>query len=115
MNDWLNNYFYPKLEHKDSLVNQTWCSEITTSTSLRTTCKNNLSTVQKPVGLLSLDEYNLANGNSSYLHILQNYWILTPYDISNAWYVNYYGNATSYYVVTSTHGVRPVVGIPLIL
>ena len=111
VNDWLNNYFYPKLEHKDSLVNQTWCSEITTSTSLRTTCKNNLSTVQKPVGLLSLDEYNLANGNSSYLHILQNYWILTPYDISNAWYVNYYGNATSYYVVTSTHGVRPVVGI----
>ncbi|HIT12183.1 MAG TPA: hypothetical protein IAB58_05265, partial [Candidatus Pelethosoma merdigallinarum] len=29
VNDWLNNYFYPKLEHKDLLVNQTWCSETT--------------------------------------------------------------------------------------
>src|SRR5699024_2674705 len=61
VNDWLNNYFYPKLEHKDLLVNQTWCSETTTSSSSsRTTCTSNLSSVQKPIGLLSLDEYNLA-------------------------------------------------------
>ena len=37
-NDWLNNYFYPKLKNKEMLVQQTWCSETTTdSTSARTT------------------------------------------------------------------------------
>ena len=88
VNDWLNNYFYPKLKDKDLLVNQTWCSENTTdSNSRRTTCKNNLSSVQKPVGLLSLDEYNLANKNLNFLKNFQDCWMLTPYNISARWYV----------------------------
>ena len=111
VNDWLNNYFYPKLEHKDLLVNQTWCSETTTEeTSARTTCTNNLSSVQKPVGLLSLDEYNLASGTSSYLDISQIFWTTTPYDVSYAWYVNNPGNVINNRV-TLAYGVRPVVGI----
>ncbi len=67
VNDWLNNYFYPNLKDKYLLVNQTWCSETTYSNSRRTTCKNNLSKVQKPVGLLSLDEFELSRDFSSYL------------------------------------------------
>ena len=111
INDWLNNYFYPKLEHKDLLVNQTWCSETTTDeTSSRTTCTNNLSSVQKPIGLLSLDEYNLASGGSSYLDISQVFWTTTPYDASAAWNVDYSGNAIPY-GVSPAYGVRPVVGI----
>ena len=66
INDWLNNYFYPKLEHKDLLVNQIWCSEPTTdSNSARTSCTNNLSKISKPIGLLSLDEFNLSGSYSS--------------------------------------------------
>ena len=111
VNDWLNNYFYPKLEHKDLLVNQTWCSETTTSSSSsRTTCTNNLSSVQKPVGLLSLDEYNLASERSSYLNISQYFWTFTPYSASDAWDVSYYGDASNF-DVASAFGIRPVVGI----
>lgn len=29
VNDWLNNYFYPKIKDKDLLVSQIWCSEKT--------------------------------------------------------------------------------------
>ena len=111
INDWLNNYFYPKLEHKDLLVNQTWCSETTTSSSSsRTTCTSNLSSLQKPIGLLSLDEHNLASGSSSYLVNSQYFWTTTPNSASYAWRVNHYGNA-SYDDVAATNGVRPVIGI----
>ncbi len=111
VNDWLNNYFYPKLEHKDLLVNQTWCSETTTSSSSsRTTCTSNLSSVQKPIGLLSLDEYNLASGGSSYLDISQYFWTTTPNSASTAWYVSHSGDVY-YDNVANAYGVRPVVGI----
>ena len=111
VNDWLNNYFYPKLKDKDLLVNQTWCSENTTdSNSRRTTCKNNLSSVQKPVGLLSLDEYNLANKNLNFLKNFQDCWMLTPYNISASWYVNH-GSTISHVSLSTPFGIRPVINI----
>ncbi len=111
INDWLNNYFYPKLKDKDLLVSQTWCSEVTTdSNSRRTTCENNLSKVQKPVGLLSLDEYKLSRSGSSYLHTWQNYRTLTLYNTMNTWYVN--NNGAMYNDSGKIlHGVRPVINI----
>ena len=112
VNDWLNNYFYPKLEHKDLLVNQTWCSETTTEeTPARTTCTSNLSSVQKPVGLISIDEYNLASGSSSYLYSSQVFWTTTPYSASNAWLVRNFGIASRNFNVANASGVRPVVGL----
>ena len=112
VNDWLNNYFYPKLEHKDLLINQIWCSETTTeSTSTRTTCTNNLSSAQKPVGLLSIDEYNLASGSSSYLNISQVFRTLSPYSVSHTWYMDTNGYVDNNWYVTFMYGVRPVVGI----
>ena len=111
VNDWLNNYFYPKLKDKDLLVNQTWCSEtITDETSTRTSCMNNLSSVQKPVGLLSLDEYNLANGVSSYLANAQLYWSLTPRDNFCGWYIFSEG-VSGYSTIKDTYGIRPVINI----
>ncbi len=110
VNDWLNNYFYPKLKDKDLLVNQTWCSEVTTSfSSKRSTCKNNLSKLQKPVGLLSLDEYTLSSSKSSYLTNLQDYWTLTPFK-NYVLYV-YPNGSSSYHNVSSFQGVRPVINI----
>ena len=111
VNDWLNNYFYPKLKDKDLLVNQTWFSEtITDETSTRTSCMNNLSSVQKPVGLLSLDEYNLVNSNVNYLMNSQIFWTLTVYNTSDGWYISY-KNTKYNYSITTAGGVRPVVNI----
>ena len=109
--DWLNNYFYPKLKNKEYLVKQTWCSETTTSSSsARTTCSNNLSTTPQYVGLLSLDEYNLASKSSSYLKNSQQFWTLTPYSASDAWIVrdigSAYNNSLSY-----AYGLRPVINV----
>ena len=111
VNDWLNNYFYPKFKNKEMLVQQTWCSETTSdNTSARTTCSNNLSSTPQYVGLLSLDEYNLASSSSSYLHISQYFWTLTSYNAGDAWYVDYYGYARNH-SVSSASGVRPVVNV----
>lgn len=93
-------------------MNQTWCSETTYSNSRRTTCKNNLSKVQKPVGLLSLDEFELSRDFSSYLVNSQFYWTLTPRSSSIVWRVEHQGIAGSSGIsgVSST-GVRPVINI----
>ena len=111
VNDWLNNYFYPKLKDKDLLVNQTWCSETATdSSSARETCTNNLSTVPKSVGLISVDEYNLASSSSSYLYNSQYCWTSTPNSASNTWSMIYNGSANNYDVAGAS-GVRPVANI----
>ena len=109
--DWLNNYFYPRLRGNDVIVEQTWCSETTTSSSsARTTCTNNLSTETAKVGLLTLDEYNLAGGSSSYLNIGQYQWTMTPYSSFLAWRVTYSGSANNN-VVSSASGLRAVINV----
>ncbi len=118
--DWLNNYFYPRLKGNDIIVEQTWCSETaTSSSSARTSCSNNLSTEKAKVGLISLDEYNLAGAGSSYFDIGQYQWTLTPYNGSFAvWFVNYIGSANNYgYAngsdvdVNGARGLRAVINV----
>ena len=111
VNDWLNNYFYPKLKDKDLLVNQTWCSEKSNDfNSMRTTCTNNLSKIQRPVGLLSMDEYNLANSIFSYLVNSQHYWTLTPSVAGYVYIVNATG-PTNFYPCSNSYGIRPVINL----
>ena len=112
VNDWLNNYFYPKLEHKDLLVNQTWCSLTTTDeSSHQTSCINNLSNTQKPIGLLSLDEYNLASGSSSYLVNSQYFWTLTVHNKSEAYRITTEGISGYYSIINTLCGVRPMIHV----
>ena len=109
--DWLNNYFYPRLKGNDIIVEQTWCSETTTSSSsARTSCSNNLSTEKAKVGSISLDEYNLAGAGNSYLNIRQYQWTLTPYNVSGAWNVNNDGTSSGYYVFFA-RGLRAVINV----
>ncbi len=109
--DWLNNYFYSRLKGNNIIEEETWCSETTTSnSSARTTCASNLSTEKSKVGLMTLDEYNLAGGSSSYLNIGQWQWTMTPYSSSNAWYVNSNGNAYNDDVFL-TNGLRAVINV----
>ena len=109
--DWLNNYFYPRLKGNDIIVEQTWCSETATSdSSARTNCSNNLSTEKAKVGLISLDEYNLAGASDSYLNISQTQWTLTPSDGSFAWRVDSSGFAGSNSVYNA-YGLRVVINV----
>ena len=109
--DWLNNYFYPRLKGNDIIVEQTWCSETTTSSSsARTSCSNNLSTEKAKVGSISLDEYNLAGAGNSYLNIGQYQWTLTPYNGSGAWYVNLSGSSYDNNV-RNANGLRAVINV----
>ena len=109
--DWLNNYFYPRLKGNNIIKETTWCSETTTSSSsARTTCSNNLSTAPAKVGLITLDEYNLAGGIGSYLNIRQCQWTMTPSSSSYAWLVYYYGFA-DYHSVSATYGLRAVINV----
>ena len=109
VNDWLNNYFYQKLEHKDLLVDTVWCSETAERpSSERTTCTNNLSKVKKPVGLISVDEVNLSR--YSYLYNNQSYATLTPFDSSSIFDVSLTAIITDH-TNGQTDGVRPVINV----
>ena len=109
--DWLNNYFYPRLKGNNIIKETTWCSETTTSrSSARTTCSNNLSTAPAKVGLITLDEYNLAGERNSYLNIKQSQWTMTPYSSSYAWYVNNNGYAFNN-SVSSARALRAVINV----
>ena len=110
--DWLNNYFYSRLKGNNIIKEETWCSETTTSSlSARTTCTNNLSTETAKVGLITIDEYNLAGGSSSYLNIRQYQWTMTPLGrYSTAWIMSDYGSI-SYDSVSSVYGLRAVINV----
>ena len=109
--DWLNNYFYSRLKGNNIIKEETWCSEtLTDRNSARTECTNNLSQKKAKVGLLTLDEYNLAGGSSSYLNIGQWQWTMTPYSSSSAWSVNGIGNARNN-SVSYANGLRAVINV----
>ena len=109
--DWLNNYFYSRLKGNNIIKEETWCSETTTDeNSARTECKTNLSTEIAKVGLLTLDEYNLAGGSSSYLNIGQWQWIMTPKSSYHAWRVYFSGDTDGNYISYSG-GIRAVINV----
>ena len=107
--DWLTSYFYPRLKDNEIISEQTWCSDTTTdANSSRTTCSNDLLTKDSKVGLISLDEYNLAGGINSYLNIKISQYFMTPYSSSSLWYAIASGNYTDSRIAS---GLRPVINI----
>ena len=109
--DWLNKYFYPRLKENNIIKEETWCSEITTSSSsTRTECTTNLSKQSTYVGLMTIDEYNWAGGTNSYLNIGQYQWTMTPYDSSDNWAVIGNGDA-DYSDVAGACGLRAVINV----
>ena len=109
--DWLNNYFYSRLKENNIIKEETWCSETTEDeNSVRTTCTNNLSTEKAKVGLITIDEYNLAGGSNSYLNIGQWLWTMTPYSSSDAWGV-YNDFITNGLDLSVAYGLRAVINV----
>lgn len=107
--DWLNNYFLGNLRKPEVIADGNWCVDQSTSDSnARTTC-NNL--VSSKVGLLTLDEYNLAGFRSSYLNIYQMQFTITPY--SNTILINLSGGYGSIQSsgVDDLYGIRPSINI----
>jgi len=111
---WTSSYFYSHISpNNQSIIKDTqFCEDstlITDTASARTTCS--VATVGANSGLLSLDEYNLAGGSSSYLVNGQFYWTLTPQSTSTARDVNNVGDAYGGGDVTNVRGLRPVITI----
>ena len=110
--EWLNDYFYNHLKGNNIIIEQIWCSETTTSvSSTRTTCTNNLSTTKAKVGLITLDEYNLAGGAGSYLNTFQQQWTMTPYDSSRLWHEDGIGHPSRSSFVSYAYGIRAVINV----
>ena len=120
INDWLNDYFYGKLNSTKSIIKEGnyFCSETIeaalTDDTVRTECTSGKE-VNASVGLISYDEYYLsgkilADKFSSYLNIGQYFWTMTPNGTFNAWSVAYNGFANNS-GVGFTNGVRPVINV----
>lgn len=77
---WLNDYFYPHLKNSEKYIvkDASWCSNHTIYSleDLPTEC--NGETFQSPVGLLSIRDLVLSDGNirGSYLNTGQIYWLM---------------------------------------
>ena len=124
INDWLNDYFYNHLNDTKSIIKEGtyFCSETTNSTKLtkgRTTCTSG-NEVNAKVGIISADEYLLADSTSSYLNSKNIFWTMTPYGIYNKEYkifsVSYSGDldgndSTSTSYNSFNKGIRPVINV----
>ncbi|MEG1900543.1 MAG: hypothetical protein RR161_03225 [Bacilli bacterium] len=114
MKQWLETYFYPKLNSsKDTVLKQNndFCIDSTDdANSARTSCTNKLSNLK--VGLLTVDEYNIVkNGsNNNYLNSGPYYWLMTPHtsSASSEWCAYYGGSSSSYDVGSAVEGSRVV-------
>ena len=114
VHDWLNDYFYRNLNSTKNIIKEGeyFCSESTNEQTLtegRATCTSENVVISK-LGIISLDEYLLADAQSSYLNIGQYSRTMTPYSASNAWDVHNSGSA-SFNGVKTVHGVRPVINV----
>src|SRR5574344_58828 len=114
--NWLNNYFYSHLKNTSIITNGNWCERGTnyvtdSATANSTTCVGTvIDDENSKIGLISLDEYNLASAKSSYLVNSLSFWTLTPHSSSSAWFVRDDGYASNYYV-NFTIGLRPVINV----
>ena len=114
--NWLNEYFYSKLRGQDLITKQIWCSEKISSesssyTTKRNTCSNNLSVGTSKVGLITLDEYNLAGGTESYLNIGQDNITITPANENLIGFIHSDGTDYSVSDVVAALGVRPIINV----
>ncbi len=82
-------------------------------------CNSTQDIFKPPVGLITVDEVNMGgmvmDGGSpntrTYLYATQKYWTMSPsrYPKALVFYVD--GSRINYYIVSSSHGVRPVVNL----
>ena len=68
-----------------------------------------------PIGLVTSDEYLLADGSNSYLNVGLRYWTMSPHNFSfrmaSVFYVDSDGGLGPCLGVSDTYGVRPVINL----
>ena len=111
--DWLNNNFYNSLNNSAAIVSSaTYCespfSGTMTMDNVRTTCPQGHQ-VQARVGLLTLDQYVLLGGSSSYLSTGDTFFTMTP-NVDFIWAVESPGVADVWFA-RAPLGVRPVITV----
>lgn len=107
---YLEEVFYNSLVNKDKyLLESNWCIDsIKKKTDV---CKDIYSS---KIGLLTYNDYKLANSNNSYLNINKYWWTMNTYDDSKVWYVFDEGGVNNKSDDESTYysfGVRPSIVI----
>ena len=121
INDWLNDYFYNHLNDTKSIIKEGnyFCSETTNETEItagRTTCTSG-NEINAKVGIISADEYLLADSASSYLNIKKYFWTMTSYGINNssmyeAFKIESNGDLRHSSVYPSEgYGIRPIINV----
>lgn len=105
-----NGIFYNTLNNPEKFLTKIdWCSDILKEDE--STCD---ITVNAQIGLLSKEEYTLANEAKSYLNNSTYWWTSNGSETDNVWYINQKGvldnNSTSG-VSYHSFGVRPVVAL----
>ncbi len=108
MYQWLNEDFYDTLYHASEFIDagKQWNATMPDNTDISTK-PGNTNLVTANVGLLNSYEYYNSyrcNGSSAcsgstyssgYLNIGYSWWLLNPYNTSNVWNVNSYGNGNN--------------------
>src|SRR5574344_454392 len=107
---WLNDYFYSRLRGSNIITTSNFCQgAVVTTVPSRTDCTGG-TVLSKNVGLISIDEYDLASSSSSYLVNSQYFWTMSPYSTSDAWDANKDGSSSSS-GAGIMHGARPVINV----
>ena len=109
--EWLNDYFYSKIKGHDIINENTICISTTTNkSSSRVNCTNNLSKNPVNVEMITVDEYNLSGGASSYLNIKQYQWTATPYSSTFDLFIGPGGDVGNAYS-NNANGVRAIINV----
>src|SRR5574344_2404294 len=109
IDSWLNDYFYNRLRGNNIIVSNDFCQgEAVTSAPTRTDCTGG-TILYKNMGLISIDEYDLAGSSSSYIRTHQYFWTMSPHRTSHIWIVD--GDIGNEDGDNDTCGVRPVINV----
>ena len=117
IHDWLNDeengIFYKNLNNTKTIIQEGtyFCSESTNEETLtegRNNCSNENKVTAK-IGLISYDEFLLANGINSYLNIGQVFWTMTLYNSNSVWRAT--SNNITSLSIKYANGVRPVINV----
>src|SRR5574344_1872729 len=109
IDSWLNDYFYKRLRGNNIIVYHDFCQgEAVTSAPTRTDCTGG-TILYKNMGLISIDEYDLAGSSSSYIRTHQYFWTMSPHRTSHIWIVD--GDIGNEDGDNDTCGVRPVINV----
>lgn len=113
VNNWLNNYYLDNISdfYQDIIYTQDWCIQKTdNSKSSRKTCDSS-SIIKSKVGLITLDEYNLAGGGDSYINGFGYIYTMTPGTEKNKIWRIEKRNIPTFSTITYADSIVPVINI----